>query len=140
MARCVWEHGRMLRGLLGQHFDELYMRTGGFDESALECIPQHEVDEEGGREGSYQLPGEKEVEQAVQRQVECFVTGMLGGEGSAAAVKVKEAASTDAEVRGALVRVVGGFWESEVRSSSRVGGWALEDPSEIGGSEQSWEL
>jgi len=69
----------------------------------VDCIPQHEVDAEGGS-----VPGEKEVEQAVQG----LNVSSPGCSGVSAAA-VKAAVSADAEVRGALVRVVGEFWESE---------------------------
>lgn len=35
-------------GRFGEHFGQLHLREESFDESALDCIPQHEVDEGGG--------------------------------------------------------------------------------------------
>jgi len=88
----------------GEHFEELYLRAEGFDASAIDCIPKHEVDEEGGR-----VAGEKEVVmQAVQR-LNVSSPGCSGV--SAAAVK---AAMEDVGMRAVMVQVVGEFWETEV--------------------------
>jgi len=113
----------------GEHFEELYLRAESFDVSVVDCIPQHEVDVEGGR-----VPGEKKVEQAAQR-LNVSYPGCSG----VSAAAVKAAVSTDAEVRGGFGeggRGVLGVGDS----TSRVGRWALEDPPEVGGSEQSWKL
>jgi len=86
----------------GEHYEKLYMRTEGFDESAIDCIPQHEVDEDGGR-----VPGEKEVLQAIRR-LNVSYPGCSGV--SAATVK---AVAEDEGARAVMVQVVGKFWETE---------------------------